>query len=99
MAASPSTPDDIVVSHNEPEQRFETRVEGELAVCEYQLQGDRMEFHHTFVPPKLRGRGVAQKLVEVALRTALADGRRVVPTCSYVAAFIARRPEYQVLVR
>jgi predicted GNAT family acetyltransferase len=96
--ATSSTPEDIVIIHNEPERRFETRVEGQLAVCEYQLHGDRMELHHTFVPPSLRGRGVAQKLVEVALRTALADGRRVVPTCSYVAAFIARRPEYQVLV-
>ncbi len=87
-----------MISHNVLEQRFETRVDGELAVCEYQVHGDSMEFHHTFVPPKLRGRGVAQKLVEVALQTASAEGRRVVPTCSYVAAFIARRPEYQVLV-
>jgi predicted GNAT family acetyltransferase len=96
--ALPSAPDGIVVSHNEQEHRFETLVDGQLAVCEYQLEGDRMVFTHTFVPSKLRGRGIAEKLVEVALRSAMADGRRVVPTCSYVAAFIARRPEYQVLL-
>jgi predicted GNAT family acetyltransferase len=96
--ASPAAPDDIAVSHNEPEQRFETLVDGQLAVCEYQLEGDRMVFTHTFVPSQLRGRGVAQKLVEVALKNAMTEKRRVVPACSYVAAFIARRPEFQVLV-
>lgn len=96
--ASPAAPDDIAVSHNEAEQRFETLVDGQLAVCEYQLEGERMLFTHTFVPSQLRGRGVAQKLVEVALKYAMTEKHRVVPACSYVAAFISRRPEYQVLV-
>lgn len=96
--ATPAEPDDICVTHNESENRFETLVNGHLAICEYQLEGDRMVFTHTFVPSQLRGRGIAQKLVEVALRNAMAEKRRVVPACSYVEAFIARRPEFQVLV-
>ena len=47
--------------------------------------------------PKV-GTTVAQKLVDVALKHAMAEKRRVVPACSYVAAFIARRPEYRGLV-
>ena len=96
--ATPATPEDIVVTHNESENRFESLVGGELAVCEYQLEGDRMIFTHTFVPLQLRGKGVAQKLVEVALKHAMENKRRVVPACSYVEVFIARRPEFQVLV-
>jgi predicted GNAT family acetyltransferase len=96
--ATPAAPDDIAVSHNQPEQRFETMVDGQLAICEYQMEGDRMIFTHTFVPSRLRGKGIAQKLVEVALNHAMAGKLRVDPACSYVAAFIERRPEYKVMV-
>ena len=96
--ATPAASDDVAVTHNEVEHRFETRVDGQLAVCEYQLNGQTMDFTHTFVPSALRGRGIAQKLVEVALQTALKQQRRVVPSCSYVSAFISRRPEFQVLL-
>jgi predicted GNAT family acetyltransferase len=96
--AMPATPDDIPVSHNEAESRFEALVYGELAVCEYQLNGDRMIFTHTYVPPELRGRKVAQKLVTVALDYAKEKNLKVVPACSYVDAFVARRREYQALL-
>jgi hypothetical protein len=48
--ATPAAPDDIAVSHNQSAQRFETLVDGQLAVCEYQIEGDRMIFTHTLVP-------------------------------------------------
>jgi predicted GNAT family acetyltransferase len=96
--ASPSAADDIAVKHNRAEQRFEALVAGQLAVCEYQLEGDRMVFTHTFVPSELRGRGIAEKLVRVALEDARDEKRKVVPACSYVAAYIQRRPELKSLV-
>lgn len=97
--ATPAAPDDFAVTHNEAEQRFEARILGELAVCEYQLEGDRMVFTHTSVPPALRGRNVAAKLVRVALEHAKQRDLRVVATCSYVAAFIQRHPEFEALTR
>ena len=96
--AMPAAPDDIPVTHNEQENRFETLVLGQLAVCEYQMQGERMIFTHTYVPPELRGRNIAQKLVRAALEFAKAKRFRVVPACSYVAAFIEREREYQPLL-
>lgn len=98
MMAMPATPDDIPVTHNEPEMRFEALVQGQLAVCEYQRQGERMIFTHTYVPTELRGRGVAQKLVRVALDHAKKHQLKVVPACSYVAVFIERQKEYQPLL-
>lgn len=96
--AMPAAPDDIPVTHNEAEQRFEAQVYGQLAVCDYQRQGDRMIFTHTYVPTELRGRGIAQKLVQVALGYARENKLLVVPACSYVDVFIQRHREYQPLL-
>jgi predicted GNAT family acetyltransferase len=96
--ATPAAPDDIAVTHNTADTRFEAQVYGQLAVCDYQLTGDRMVFTHTYVPTELRGRGVAQKLVRVALEYAKDHNYKVVPACSYVAAFIERQREFHSLL-
>jgi predicted GNAT family acetyltransferase len=96
--ATPAAPDDIAVTHNEAESRFETFVQGELSVCDYQLQGSRMIFTHTYVPTTLRGRGIAQKLVTTALEHAKENNLKVVPACSYVDVFIQRHRDYQPLL-
>ncbi len=87
-----STPE---VRHNAAAHRYEMTLEGHLSVCEYEIAGDRITFTHTLVPPELRGRGVAEKLVRAALADARMAGRKVVPACSYVAKFIERHKEYQ----
>jgi uncharacterized protein len=95
---TPSNPAKITVRHNADQSRFEATVEGHLAVAEYVLEGEQMLFTHTLVPPELRGRGLAEKLVRAGLAEARAQQRRVVPACSYVAAFIARNPEFKELL-
>ncbi len=87
-----------LVQHNPTAHRYEAVVDGFLSVCEYEVVADRMIFTHTLVPPELRGRGIAELLVRAALAEARASGRKVVPTCSYVAKFIERHQEYQDLV-
>ena len=49
---------------------------------------------HTLVPESMAGRGVAAKLVEALIADARAEGFRIVPACSYVAAAFARHPEW-----
>ncbi|MSU24562.1 MAG: N-acetyltransferase [Opitutus sp.] len=97
MSAGPPDFAGIVVQHNVAEFRFEAMVEGSLAVADYEAAGDVVVFTHTFVPPDLRGRGIAEKLVRAALEWARTENRRVVPACSYVAAFIRRNPDFQSL--
>ena len=82
---------DFTVRRNPAASSYEADIDGHLAVAEYLLEDDRMIFTHTFVPPELRGRGVAEKLVRTALEEARQEGRRVVPQCSYVALFIRRQ--------
>ena len=88
----------ITVRHNTTACRYETEVAGHLAVAEYLMEGGLMIFTHTFVPPELRGRGIAEGLVRAALEDVRLQGRRVVSQCSYVAAFIGRHPEFKPLV-
>lgn len=87
----------VEVRHNSAENRFEAMVDGHLCVAEYQQQDGEIAFTHTFVPPELRGRGIAETLVRTALDYARAEQLRVVPACSYVASFIRRHREYAPL--
>jgi uncharacterized protein len=93
-----SKPNEIAVRHNPAESRFETHVDGLLSVADYRLQDGEMVMTHTYVPPELRGRGIAEQLVRAALEHARAEQLRVVPDCSYVALYIQRHPDYQSLV-
>lgn len=88
----------IEVRHNAAEGRFEVITEGLLSVADYQMRGGEMVMTHTFVPPELRGRGIAEKLVRAALEHAQREKLRVVPACSYVDSFIQRHREFQPLL-
>ena len=85
----------IEVVHNEPARRFEAQVDGELAVAEYVRAGDTVTFTHTFVPERLRHRGIGTAIARAALDTARAKGWQVIPQCPFIAAFIAQYPEYR----
>ena len=52
---------------------------------------------HTFVPPALRGAGIAAKLVEALVADARSEGFRIVPQCSYVAVAFRRHPDWSEL--
>ena len=84
---------EITIQHDAAAHRFEALVDGHKAVAEYELSGNEMIFTHTFVPPGLRGRGIAEKLVRAGLDEARRRGRTIVPRCSYVAQFLERHPE------
>lgn len=90
--------DPVKVLHNVAESRYEAVVDGHLSVCEYEVVEDKMVFTHTLVPPELRGRGIAEQLVRVALADARAAGRKVIPACAYVEVFIRRHREYADLL-
>lgn len=53
---------------------------------------------HTGVPRAFRGAGIAQLLVDRLIADARAEGTRIVPLCSYVAAQFQRHPEWSDLL-
>jgi predicted GNAT family acetyltransferase len=89
---------DFPVTHNSNERRFEMNVKGELAVITYRLWPGVISLDHTGVPVPIEGHGVAAKLTRAALDFARMENLRVVPACSYVAAFVRKHSEYEDLV-
>lgn len=95
---TPSAAAPIAIVHRPEAGRFEARVDGRLAVCDYRLAGGIASFVHTEVPDALQGRGIAAALVQAALTWARDQGYRVQPLCSYVAVYMRRHPETQDLL-
>jgi len=89
----------LEVVHNPSEKRFETWIDGYLSKLDYIQDDKNFVITHVGVHPALRGQGVAGRIVEVSLVYARENSLRVVPMCSYAAAFIRRHPEYANLTR
>ena len=86
------------IHHEAGRLRFSTTVDGHEAELVYRLRAGALVIDHTGVPAAIGGRGVAGDLVKAALDYARAEGLRVVPACSYSAAYVQRHPEYADLV-
>ena len=87
------------VKHDEAAGKYYALVDGHESVCEYSRSGDGvLNFMHTYVPPELRGKGIADELVRQALEDVLARGLKVVPSCWFVRLYIDRHPKYQPLL-
>ena len=83
---------------NDLMHRYELSQDGKVAYLAWEERGTgELVFNHTFVPPELRGRNLAAILTKFALEDARVQGRRVVPQCSYVAAYMERNREYDDL--
>mgnify|MGYP001385442366 CR=1 FL=1 len=82
------------VIHDVNQHRFQiSQPEGE-AVLDYVPTGShQITFTHTFVPPALRGRGLAEALVKAGLGWAQQQSLDVKATCSYVLRYLERHPQ------
>ncbi len=89
----------VEVVNNETDERFEIRVDGELAgLAEYQSRRGIIAFMHTETTPAFKGQGFGRQLVAEALDGARAEGLWVLPFCPFVCAYIVEHPEYIGLV-
>ena len=87
------------VRHDEARHRFVIEVDGKPAgFMQYRMRGDAYDLLHTEVEPEYEGQGLAGKLARFALDQARSSGRKVVPSCAYVAAYLERHPQDQDLV-
>lgn len=69
--------------------------EGErLGEITWALLGDVMVMDHTYVSDKLRGQGVAKKLLDSAASYAREQDLKMEPVCSYVVAAFSKSDEY-----
>ena len=78
--------------------RYEWPIDDDAALLEYARRGDVVHLDHTYVPPRHEGKGYGARLVRAALTDLEAQGLRIVPGCSFVAAYIRRHPEWERIV-
>ncbi|MEV7631020.1 GNAT family N-acetyltransferase [Microbacterium sp. NPDC089318] len=57
--------------------------------------GDERVLFHTGVSEEYSGQGLASKLVGAVVDDVIAAGKRIVPVCPYVVAWLPKHPEYQ----
>ncbi|MDO4895035.1 MULTISPECIES: GNAT family N-acetyltransferase [Moraxella] len=87
------------ITHSPTTQRFETTIDGHTAYLSYEvLNEDTLNYNHTIVPSELGGRGIGSALVKFALEYAQQHHKKIVPSCSFVAAYIDKKTEYQQLL-
>jgi predicted GNAT family acetyltransferase len=86
------------VQHDVQLGKFFVEIDGKEAHLLYtEIDDATLDFRHTFVPPELRGRQLAEQLVQAGFDYAREHGFRVVPTCSYVQRRAERDPDLKAL--
>ncbi len=84
---------------NSDENRYELRLDDQrVGFIDYRNAGEAVELVHTQVDPAHAGKGYAAMLVNFALSDIQDDDGLVEPTCTYVARYIERHPEFGSMV-
>lgn len=83
---------------NENDKRFEIEVGGHFAFINYREREHQIELIHTETDPQLAGTGAASAVVEKTLEHIKESGKKLLPFCPYVFAFIQKHPEWKLIV-
>ena len=76
------------VVHHPERCCFVINSDGIESVLQYRRDRNDVDFTRTYVPPELRGRGLAEKLVRHGLHWASAEHLNIRASCWYVAKFL-----------
>lgn len=86
------------VIDNPGRNRFELEEAGQVAFADYRRKDGVLVIPHVESPVALRGKGTAGRLMEGMLAIVRERGEKVVPTCSYAAAYIRQHAEHHDLL-
>ena len=78
--------------------RYELATPDGPAIAAYERVEDRLILSHTVVPSTQEGQGLASRLIAGVLSDVRAQGLRIVPSCPFVATYVAKHPEERDLV-
>ena len=79
------------VRDNAQASRYELDESGQIVFAIYRREGPVLYIRHVEAPPSLRGKGAAGRLMDGIVKIAASEGLRIVPLCSYAAAWMRRR--------
>lgn len=86
------------VTDNPERSRFELDVNGQTVFANYRRQGETVIITHVEAPVALRGTGASGRLMQGIVEILQQRNEKVVPLCSYAAAWLKRKPEYAGLL-
>lgn len=87
------------VIRNDDAHRYEVFYGTELAgFSVYEERGDRVVFIHTEIDESFGGKGLGSILARHAVEDVIARQRVIVAQCPFIAAFLAKHPEYDAHV-
>lgn len=87
--------DTFEIIRNDDRGRYEAREGDELlGFAMFRDEPDRVVFTHTVVKPELEGRGIGSMLARHVIEATIADGKRIVPECPFIAAYLDEHPQY-----
>lgn len=81
------------VTDNTANSQYELPVEGQTVFARYRRTGDTVALLHVEAPVTLRGTGAAGRLMQGIVDLARSRNEKLVPLCSYAAAWMKRHPE------
>lgn len=58
-----------------------------------------VDIRHTEVDGSLQGQGIAGKMTELAVIYLKNQGKKIIPSCSYVESWFEGKPEYRGLLK
>ncbi len=79
-------------------QRFEIEVNGHYAFIDYKEMSSKIALIHTEAEPELAGTGAAAAVVEKTLHYIEDQGKKLLPFCPFVFAYIKKHPEWKRIV-
>lgn len=77
--------------------QFEFHIEGSIAKVEYKKKDDKIYLTHTEVPDELEGKGIGSALAHATLEEVSRLDLTLVVLCPFIAKYIDRHPEWQIL--
>lgn len=81
------------VSDNTAQSRYELAVGDQMVFANYRRADKVVAILHVEAPVNLRGSGAAGRLMQGITGLARQNGEKLVPRCSYAAAWMKRHPE------
>jgi hypothetical protein len=90
----------LTINKNLERQRYEAFADGMLVgYAIYKMLGDSVAITHTEVLREHEGKGIGSYIAREALADARAQGKYVVPQCSFIAAYLRKHREDADLVK
>lgn len=86
----------FVITHDETRRRFFAVIDEKECSVEYDLQEQAprtIDIYRTFVHPDLRGRGIAEALLDAVGEFAESRSLSIIPGCSYAVTYYRRHPD------